>query len=209
MTAKAARKNKNNREPSQPTGLPDLAWYRDASDRRKRNAHIKKLCGQIAREFNPEKIILFGSQAYGKPTAESDIDLLVVMPYKGSPFRQAGEILKRLQVWMPVDLIIRSEKEIEQRLKIGDEFMREILEHGKVMCQLTPSKPAAVDGACSSKFRIHARKGSLSRTDCFGPVDYRIRANPVRPISFRHIAESDSVRYLACRLPSNFRDFTW
>src|SRR5262245_64683432 len=75
--------------------------------------------------------------------------------------------------------------------------------------QLTPSKLAAVDGACSSKFRIHARKNGLPGTDCFGPVDYRIRANPVRPISFQHIAESDSVGYLACRLPSNFRDFTW
>src|SRR5262249_58163571 len=42
-----------------------------------------------------------------------------------------------------------------------------------------------------------------------GPLDYRIRANPVRPLSFRHIAESDSVGYLACGLPSNFRDFTW
>jgi len=133
MTAKTARKNKNGRKPSPPAGFPDLAWYRDSSDRRKRNAHIKKLCEQIATEFNPEKIILYGSQAYGKPTAESDIDLLVVMPYEGSPFRQAGEIVKRLQVWMPVDLIVRSEKEIKQRLKIGDEFMREILEHGKVM----------------------------------------------------------------------------
>src|SRR5262252_7245281 len=42
-----------------------------------------------------------------------------------------------------------------------------------------------------------------------GPLDYRIRANPVRPLSFRHIAESDSVGYLACGLPSDFRDFTW
>jgi predicted nucleotidyltransferase len=133
MTVKAARKNKKERKPSAPAGFPDLAWYRDASDRRKRNAHIKNLCGQIASEFKPEKIILFGSQAYGKPTAESDIDLLVVMPYKGSPFQQAGEILKRLQVWMPVDLIVRSEKEIKQRLKIGDQFMRDILERGKVM----------------------------------------------------------------------------
>src|SRR5262249_42606848 len=74
----------------------------------------------------------------------------------------------------------------------------------------TPSKRwRVVDGACSSKFRVHARKNSLPRTDCFGPVDYRIRANPVRPISFRHLAGSDRVGYLACRRPSNFRDFTW
>ncbi|MGH9833613.1 MAG: nucleotidyltransferase domain-containing protein [Blastocatellia bacterium] len=134
MTVKATnRKNKNGASPAAPTGLPDLAWYRDSASRRKRNAHIKNLCRQIASEFNPEKIILFGPQAYGKPTAESDIDLLVVMPHEGSPFRQAGEILKRLQVWMPVDLIVRSAEEIEHRLKIGDRFMREILERGKVM----------------------------------------------------------------------------
>jgi predicted nucleotidyltransferase len=136
MTTRAARKNKTERKPSPPAGFPDLAWYRDASDRRKRNAHIKKLCGQIAREFKPEKIILFGSQAYGEPTAESDIDLLVVMPYKGSPFRQAGEILKRVipRVGvLPIDLIVRTPKQVEERLAIGDQFINEILGRGKVM----------------------------------------------------------------------------
>jgi uncharacterized protein len=136
MTTRVARKSKTERKPSPPAGFPDLAWYRDASDRRKRNAHIKKLCGQIASEFKPEKIILFGSQAYGKPTAESDIDLLVVMPYKGSPFRQAGEILKRVipRVGvLPIDLIVRTPKQVEERLAIGDQFINEILGRGKVM----------------------------------------------------------------------------
>lgn len=137
MAIKTASRKKRNGASPLPPGLPDLPWYRDAANRRKRNAHIKNLCQQIAREFNPEKIILFGSQAYGKATAESDIDLLVVMPYEGSPFRQAGEILKRLQVWMPVDLIVRSAEEIEQRLRIGDRLMREILERGKVMYEPT------------------------------------------------------------------------
>jgi len=141
MTVKSAnRKNKNGKRPSLPTGLPDLAWYRDAASRRKRNAHIKNLCQQIAREFNPEKIILFGSQAYGKPTAESDIDLLVVMPYEGSPFRQAGEILKRVipQVGvLPIDLLVRTPKQINERLAIGDRFVSEILERGKVMYEAT------------------------------------------------------------------------
>lgn len=140
MTAKAARKSKNGKEQSPPTGFPDLAWYRDTSDRRKRNAHIKNLCERIACEFKPEKIILFGSQAYGKPTAESDIDLLVVMPYEGSPFRQAGEILKRVipQVGvLPIDLLVRTPEQINERLAIGDQFVIEILERGKVMYEAT------------------------------------------------------------------------
>src|SRR5262249_19977638 len=54
-----------------------------------------------------------------------------------------------------------------------------------------PSKrKRVIDGACSSKFRIHARK-KLPGTDRLGPADYRVRANPVRPLSYRHIADSD------------------
>jgi len=81
----------------------------------------------------PEKIILFGSQAYGHPTSDSDIDLMVVMPYSGSPLHKAGEILRRLQVWMPVDIIVRSAEDIERRLQLGDRFIQEILARGEVM----------------------------------------------------------------------------
>ncbi|MGH9838815.1 MAG: nucleotidyltransferase domain-containing protein [Blastocatellia bacterium] len=144
MTIKAASKSRNenaisrkagrkdNIPSSEPT-LPDLSWYSDIANRRKRLAHIERLCERIAREFEPEKIVLFGSQAYGNPTDDSDIDLLVVMPYSGSPLRKAGEILSQLQIWMPVDLIVRSAEDIEQRLWLGDRFMREVLDRGKVM----------------------------------------------------------------------------
>jgi predicted nucleotidyltransferase len=143
MAVKTVSRKKQNGASAQPPSLPDLAWYRDAANGRKRNAHIKRLCAAIAREFHPQKIILFGSQAHGNPTVESDIDLLVVMPYEGSPFRQAGEILKRLQVWMPVDLIVRDAEEVQQRLEIGDNFMQGILEQGKVMYKTTDGRMGA------------------------------------------------------------------
>jgi len=57
---------------------------------------IERLCAEIASEFHPEKIVLFGSHAYGKPGPESDVDLLVVMPFDGSPFRQAAVILNHV-----------------------------------------------------------------------------------------------------------------
>lgn len=136
-------KTKHVSRPAPPAGLPDLPWYRDAANRRKRNAHIKRLCAQIAQEFQPEKIILFGSQAYGQPTVESDVDLLVVMPYEGSPFRQAGKILKRVipRVGvLPIDLLVRTAEQVNQRLAIGDQFMREILERGKVMYEPTDQR---------------------------------------------------------------------
>ena len=118
---------------------PDLSWYTDVASKQRRVAHIKKPCACIAHEFKPEKIILLGSQAYGNPTPDSDIDLLVVMPYSGTALHKAGEILSQLQVWMPVDVIVRSTEDIEQRLRLGDRFMQEILERGKIMYEAANS----------------------------------------------------------------------
>jgi len=94
---------------------------------------IKSLCEQIAREFQPEKIILFGSHAYGKPEWDSDVDLLVIMPFKGTPHRQAVEIRSRIDAGMSLDLLVRTPQQVSQRLEMGDSFMREILERGKVI----------------------------------------------------------------------------
>ena len=107
-------------------------WYR-LPDRRRRMAYIKRLCRQIAEAFHPVRIILFGSQAYGKPTDESDIDLLVIMPYEDSHIRPGIKIRNHLNVLAPMDLLVRSPEEVEARLAMGDSFMREITERGKVM----------------------------------------------------------------------------
>ncbi len=47
---------------------------------------IADLGNRIAKEFQPERIILFGSYAYGKPRPDSDVDLLVVLPFDGKGF---------------------------------------------------------------------------------------------------------------------------
>lgn len=94
---------------------------------------IEGYCQAIAREFQPEKIILFGSFAYGEPSPDSDIDLLVIMPFEGGPPEQAIRILNRLNVLAPIDLLVRSPKQVEERLAMGDLFMREIVERGRVM----------------------------------------------------------------------------
>jgi len=107
-------------------------WYR-LDKRVQQSAYIKRLCRRIVEAFNPEKIILFGSRAYGKPREDSDIDLLVVMPYEGDDAMTAVRILNHLDVLAPIDLLVRSPAEISERIKIGDRFMREIVERGKVM----------------------------------------------------------------------------
>ena len=94
---------------------------------------IKQLCNQIAREFKPEKIILFGSHAYGKPEWDSDVDLLIIMPFKGRHTRKAIEILDPLNPATALDLLVGTPGQVEKRLAMGDFFMREIIERGKVM----------------------------------------------------------------------------
>jgi predicted nucleotidyltransferase len=101
--------------------------------RRETLAAIRQLSERIAKEFKPEKIILFGSYAYGLPREGSDIDLLVIMPCAGRNTEQAIKILNTLEVVLPVDLLVRTPAEIEQRLVLGDSFIREIVERGKVL----------------------------------------------------------------------------
>lgn len=98
-----------------------------------RRGQILQLCERIAREFNPEKIILFGSHAYGQPTPESDLDLLVVMQFDDDPLEQAVAILNRLNVLLPIDLLVRTPAQIQQRLEMGDSFIGDIIERGQVM----------------------------------------------------------------------------
>ena len=98
-----------------------------------RRAQIRQLCIRIAREFKPEKIILFGSHAYGQPGPESDLDVMVVMQFEGDPLEQAVSMLNQLNVLIPIDLLVRTPAQVQQRLEMGDSFMRDIIERGKVM----------------------------------------------------------------------------
>ncbi len=93
---------------------------------------IQATCDDIVREFAPLQIILFGSYAYGTPTEDSDVDLLVVMDIPESETRrQTIEIRQRIPRRFPMDLLVRSPKEIAYRISYNDWFLREITERGK------------------------------------------------------------------------------
>ena len=94
---------------------------------------IKNFALRVAKQFNPEKIILFGSYAYGKPGKDSDVDLLVVLRHQGSAIRKASDIRLTLPEEVPVDVIVRTPERIQERLAINDFFMREIIERGQVL----------------------------------------------------------------------------
>lgn len=94
---------------------------------------ITDLCQRIVEVFEPEKIVLFGSYAYGRPTAWSDVDLLVLMPYHGSARQMAAEILQRIQPSFGIDLLVRAPDEVAARLAIDDEFIHEVMTRGRVL----------------------------------------------------------------------------
>jgi predicted nucleotidyltransferase len=91
---------------------------------------IRQFARQVAKQFNPQKIILFGSYAYGKPTEDSDVDILVVMSFRGRNPEKATEIWMATKPEFPIDIMVRKPAELEQRLKLGDFFFREITEKG-------------------------------------------------------------------------------
>ena len=94
---------------------------------------IESLSERIAKEFRPDRIILFGSYAYGEPTEDSDVDILVVMPFAGKPVRKAIEIRARINAHIPLDLIVRTSQQVEERIAMNDWFMREIVEKGRTL----------------------------------------------------------------------------
>lgn len=95
---------------------------------------IQATCDDIVREFAPLQVILFGSYAYGTPTDDSDVDLLVVMDIPESETRrQASEIWQRIPYRFSMDLLVRSPKEVAYRVSHNDWFLREILEKGDVL----------------------------------------------------------------------------
>jgi len=94
---------------------------------------IQDLRDRIAAEFQPQRIILFGSYANGTAEADSDLDILVILEHGGSGPKKAAEILRRLSPRIPVDLVVRSAEEVKSRLQANDFFLAEVLNHGRVL----------------------------------------------------------------------------
>src|SRR5438128_5416053 len=93
---------------------------------------IRRFARQIAERFHPDKIILFGSYAYGKPHNESDVDLLVIMQTRNA-IDQSIRIKIAFEQLFSLDLIVRTPWQIERGLKDDNWFLREIIEKGKVL----------------------------------------------------------------------------
>ncbi len=94
---------------------------------------VEALSRRIAREFDPERIILFGSHARGTAYEDSDVDLLVILTFEGKAFRKSLEILNRLDPPFPVDLLARRPDDTARRYEEYDPLIRDALDHGIVL----------------------------------------------------------------------------
>jgi predicted nucleotidyltransferase len=96
---------------------------------------IRCYARQIAEKFQPDKIILFGSHAWGTPNADSDVDLLVVMPATNE-LTQAVRIRWECPSPFAMDLLVRTPSELAWRLAEKESFSTEIVTKGKVLYEI-------------------------------------------------------------------------
>jgi predicted nucleotidyltransferase len=122
-------------------------WYRGANVPRRA---ICRFANEVAQRFHPDKIVLFGSHAYGTPHADSDVDILVVMPARNE-LSQAMRIRLSVDYSFPLDLLVRTPKNLAWRLADGDSFLGEILAKGKVLYEKDKPRVAAKSRGRSSR----------------------------------------------------------
>ncbi len=114
-------------------------WYRGADIPMR---VIRRFAREVAARFDPDKIILFGSYAYGTPHADSDVDILVVMPARNE-LDQAVRIRWSVEHNFPLDLLVRTPKNMKWRLDEGDWFLREIVSRGKILYEKANARVGA------------------------------------------------------------------
>ena len=98
---------------------------------------IDQTAAAIAERFRPQRIILFGSYAYGQPRPESDVDLLVIMDTSLKEIEQAIKICQAVEHHFGLDLLVRTPETLERRLALGDPFLREVMHKGTVLYERT------------------------------------------------------------------------
>jgi predicted nucleotidyltransferase len=129
-------------------------WYRGADVPM---AAIRRFSRAVAERFRPDKIILFGSHAYGSPHADSDVDILVVMPTRNQ-LDQAHKIHVTLLPPFPLDIIVRTPQNLKWRLEEGDSFHREIVSKGRVLYEKVDTRMGAKSRSRSSTGRKNRAK---------------------------------------------------
>lgn len=99
-------------------------------------AELRTIADALVREYRPEKIILFGSYAWGTPHKDSDADLCVLKEHSDDPLEEmtrAYSIAADARKTLPLDVIVYRPSRFAERARMGDPFVKRILSHGKVL----------------------------------------------------------------------------
>ncbi|MCM8809705.1 MAG: nucleotidyltransferase domain-containing protein [Candidatus Omnitrophica bacterium] len=98
---------------------------------------IQLIVKKLVEKYDPEKVILFGSYAYGNPTEDSDIDILIIKntdkKRRVDRFVEVKRLLYNPDFYIPISPIVLTNQEVKERLEIGDDFIEEILTKGKIV----------------------------------------------------------------------------
>jgi len=99
-------------------------------------AELDKIVKQVVTAYQPEKIILFGSYAYGNSSADSDLDLLIIKKTAErfiDRWTNVRKIVSDPEISIPFEPLILTPRELEERLARGDQFIEEIMTKGVVL----------------------------------------------------------------------------
>jgi predicted nucleotidyltransferase len=97
---------------------------------------ILTIVEKLKKEYKPDKIILFGSYAYGRPDRDSDIDMCIIKETQERPIDRrvaVARIVADPKRLIPFEPLVLSPREVTERLRAGDQFLQEILDRGEVL----------------------------------------------------------------------------
>lgn len=98
---------------------------------------LKKIT-QHLKTYKPEKVILFGSRAWGKPHHDSDFDLMIIKKTTVDPVKRAFQVRTMLdKINKSFDILVLTPKELQYRLKINDFFIQDIVNKGHTLYEKT------------------------------------------------------------------------
>ncbi|OGC07169.1 hypothetical protein A2526_03090 [candidate division WOR-1 bacterium RIFOXYD2_FULL_36_8] len=98
---------------------------------------IRTIVDKSINRVKPQKVILFGSYAYGNPNNDSDVDLLFIKNTKQSNLEKHRFVSSRIDHVLPLDILVKTDFEVDKRLKMGDPFYKEIIKKGRVLYEST------------------------------------------------------------------------
>jgi len=97
---------------------------------------ILEIMEKIKQQYQPSKIVLFGSYAYGQPDRDSDIDLLIIKDTSERPIDRRVTVARMVsdpKRLIPFEPIVLTPEEVRERIEVGDQFLKEILDKGEVL----------------------------------------------------------------------------